>query len=289
MVTRSSFSHLRFQQGIFLSPVLFYAALAFPPGSLGTFLLAALILLLGIFPASNSYNSFYDRDLGSIGGLERPPPVEPGLLSLSLGLELVALMLALCNLGAEAALGLFVYGIISKCYSHPSIRLKAMPWVSTLVVAFFQGPWIYVLLLRLIPHRAWGTSDSLAAAATGLMIASLYPLTQVFQHDEDAGRGDLTLSRELGVRGTMLWVAVGLTVTLSLIYYVLQRQTDRSVFLVASIPAMLFYLRWFGLVMRDPAEASFRSTHLFLSLITLCTNLAFAYIYWSLWYGTFST
>ena len=34
-----------------------------------------------------------------------------------------------------------------------------------------------------------------------LMLLGSYPMTQVFQHEEDAKRGDLTLSRILGIKG----------------------------------------------------------------------------------------
>jgi 1,4-dihydroxy-2-naphthoate octaprenyltransferase len=44
-----------------------------------------------------------------------------------------------------------------------------------------------------------------AAILSALFFAGSYPLTQIYQHEEDARRGDLTLSRVLGVAGTFRW------------------------------------------------------------------------------------
>ena len=41
-----------------------------------------VVLHLLAYPASNGYNSYYDRDEGSIGGLRTPPKVSPELLHL---------------------------------------------------------------------------------------------------------------------------------------------------------------------------------------------------------------
>jgi len=46
--------------------------------------------------------------------------------------------------------------------------------------------------------------------AAGLITAFLlgvYPLTQIYQHEEDARRGDLTISRLVGIRGTFVLAA----------------------------------------------------------------------------------
>jgi 1,4-dihydroxy-2-naphthoate octaprenyltransferase len=40
------------------------------------------------------------------------------------------------------------------------------------------------------------------------LFAALYPLTQIYQFEEDARRGDRTLARTLGVRRS-LWIAIG--------------------------------------------------------------------------------
>jgi 1,4-dihydroxy-2-naphthoate octaprenyltransferase len=49
---------------------------------------------------------------------------------------------------------------------------------------------------RFTAEAAWGL------AGAGLLVGALYPLTQLFQIEEDAARGDVTAAMALGRRGT---------------------------------------------------------------------------------------
>jgi 1,4-dihydroxy-2-naphthoate octaprenyltransferase len=66
-------------------------------------LLLFLILHLLVYPASNAYNSYMDRDEGSIGGLKHPPKVTRSLFYVSLMLDLFALGLAYGFLNTQVA------------------------------------------------------------------------------------------------------------------------------------------------------------------------------------------
>lgn len=168
----------------------------------------ALILLLAIvvYPASHAFNSYYDADEGSIGGLEFPPPAPSILLPLSWILDATGLALALL-LGESATIGMLAYTAASKAYSHPYTRWKARPIWGWIVVSFFQGSWIFLV----VQGTCSGTSLWNAATAPGtgwamvlsfLLIGAGYPLTQIYQHREDRQRGDQTISLILGIRGT---------------------------------------------------------------------------------------
>nr|GFC50206.1 hypothetical protein [Tanacetum cinerariifolium] len=91
------------------------------------------ILHLLVYPASNGYNSFYDKDEGSIGGLKAPPKVTPELLHLVWLFDFLALGCSLL-LGWPFAGLVLVYLLVSKAYSYEGIRLKKYPLVSTAVV-----------------------------------------------------------------------------------------------------------------------------------------------------------
>jgi len=163
--------------------------------------LASIFAFL-VYPASHAFNTHYDRDESSIGGLRHPPPVDPLLLPVALALDFLALVL--CNtMGWPVTIAVLVYGLASKAYSHPSTRWKARPFWGWFVVSFFQGTWTFLCFGLLGPWRglplpgtAWG------AAASFFLISAAYPITQIYQHQEDARRGDQTLSRRLGVQGT---------------------------------------------------------------------------------------
>ena len=60
------------------------------------------------------------------------------------------------------------------------------------------------------PAQLFEKTNLLLALVSTLFLCGSYPLTQVYQHEEDARRGDRTLSLRLGIRGTFVFAAVGL-------------------------------------------------------------------------------
>jgi 1,4-dihydroxy-2-naphthoate octaprenyltransferase len=95
-----------------------------------------------------------------------------------------------------------IYAALGALYSHPRTRWKARPFVSWSVVMFGQGA-----LGVLAGVVATGTASITSEAAWGiggaaLLVGALYPLTQLFQTEEDAARGDVTAAMALGRRGT---------------------------------------------------------------------------------------
>ena len=193
----------------FLMPVFWFgAAFAQWPYTAGWGQLAALfaIIHLLLYPASNGYNSYHDRDEGPVGGLAAPPLPNAQLRWLVWAFDVLAVGLG-CLVGLPFAAMLLAYTLASKAYSWPGIRLKASPYWSTVFVVVFQGAFTMLMVqvgLRMPLSKMLGVENLLAAAVSSLLILGSYPLTQVYQHEEDAARGDLTISRLLGVRGTFL-------------------------------------------------------------------------------------
>src|SRR5260221_13206328 len=83
-----------------------------------------LIVHFFLYPASNGYNSYFDKDEKSIGGLRSPPPVHISLYYADLGFDIIAIILSLIKINAFFAVMIFIYGAVSKVYSHPRFRLK---------------------------------------------------------------------------------------------------------------------------------------------------------------------
>jgi len=50
--------------------------------------IAFVALHVFLYAGATAFNSYYDRDEGPVGGLERPPPVLPALLPVALGMSL---------------------------------------------------------------------------------------------------------------------------------------------------------------------------------------------------------
>ena len=176
--------------------------------SLGEALWALVIWVLFLNGGTLAINSVFDRDEGDIGYLNAPPQLPRYLLHFSLALltggQLLALMLPL---GFQIAYAIcFVMSIL---YSVPPFRFKAVAGVDWVINMWGFG--------TLTPYAAWAATGrpldlghALVLLAFCPLFAGLYPLTQLYQFDEDRRRGDRTLALILGMR-TSLIVAVACT------------------------------------------------------------------------------
>ena len=114
--------------------------------------------------------------------------------------------------GYTVGLMVLVYVLVSRAYSHPSIRLKKRPIISWLTAGFFQGAWVvWIVYIGLNGYEI--TSILKPKILLGGLLAStilwgFYPMTQIYQHEEDQKRGDITLSILLGVKSTFLFTGV---------------------------------------------------------------------------------
>jgi 4-hydroxybenzoate polyprenyltransferase len=282
---KSTLLHLRIPFSFFLLPV-FCFAWSISEASWQTSLLIFFVLHFLLYPASNGYNSYFDKDEGSIGGLKQPPKVSRELYVASLLLDLAALGLGML-IGWEFTLMLLIYGLISKAYSHPSIRLKKYPFTSWFVAGFFQGCFTFGMVW-------WGLNKPDAVSAllnievlfpallSSLLLWAAYPMTQVYQHEEDARRGDQTLSLKLGIRGTFYFTAVFFllaAVTYS-IYFSQYFHWSRSLlFLAFLLPVIFYFLFWFMKVYKDDQAADFEHTMKLNMFSALCMNIFFIMLY----------
>ncbi len=88
MFSSSTIRLLRIPFSFFLSPLFFFALSQVADIDWTRAGLIFLILHFFIYPASNGYNSYMDRDTDSIGGLEKPPPPSPDLFLTTIVLDL---------------------------------------------------------------------------------------------------------------------------------------------------------------------------------------------------------
>ena len=279
--TRSTLLHLRIPFSFFLLPVYLFALSISPSYQFLDALLVFFILHFLLYPASNGYNSYFDRDKGSIGGLEHPPPVSQQLYYVSLGLDVAAI--ALGSLISDLFAGmLLVYGLVSKAYSHPAVRLKKHPVIGWLVAGFFQG-FFTVLMVYVGINRAGAMELGqpvvwVGALLTSTMLWGSYPMTQIYQHEEDLKRGDTTLSYQLGVRGTFHFTTVMFLLTIAgfwLYYRTWFVWWEGGLFLLFLLPVLLYFIRWYQRVRADDRYANFQGTMRLNSLSGICLNAFF--------------
>ena len=282
MTIRAIWLHLRVPFSFFLLPVYWFALSQSQTPSTGRAIGVFLIIHLLLYPASNAYNSYFDKDEGSIGILESPPPVDRTLFYVAWGLDLVALV-AGAFIGWPFVAYLLIYGLISKAYSHDSIRLKKYPVVSWLVVGIFQGGFTYLMTYQALNGAPLAVLTTprllLAAILCSLNVLAMYPITQVYQHDEDARRGDLTMSRLLGIRGTFICTLVVFACSILGFYIYFEGQSPFYLLVAFLLPAILFFLNWYRLVLQDNHKANFRST----MLMTLLSGIGLNGFFLVLW------
>ncbi|HBK89828.1 MAG: UbiA family prenyltransferase [Cyclobacteriaceae bacterium] len=289
MIYKSTLLHLRIPFSFFLMPV-FLFALAISP-NLGESRLkwAFIIIHLLLYPASNGFNSYFDKDEKSIGGLKNPPPVSKELYWTSLLLDVMAIVLGFLCVSYWFSMMLLIYGLVSKAYSHPSIRLKKYPILGWLVTGVFQGFFTfcmcYIGINNYEPENLLHLRIIFPAALTTLMLWANYPMTQVYQHEEDEAHGDYTLSRRLGIRGTFIFAAVffGVTTVGFLLYFrQFQLMKYGITFLQALTPVVLYFGYWFLRVWQNPARADYGHAMRLNFISALCLNIFFVWLFLSI-------
>ena len=273
--TASAFLHLRLLFSVFLMPVFLFALSQVPQINVQNTVLTFIIWHLLVYPASNGYNSYFDKDEGSIALIETPPPVDKSLYYFSLFLDILALLLSL-NVGWILFLSVLFYGIISKMYSHPSFRFKKYPLVSFLIVFIFQGAFVYwstyASISGLDTLEGWNLNFTLAGLICSCLIGATYPLTQVYQHEEDSNRGDTTLSIVLGIRGSFYFSALLFLFSSMLLYFYwdrLEMSPNFYIFLALASPVFILFSNWFFTVYHDPSKANFKN----MSRMTLLSSI----------------
>ena len=184
--------HLRIPFSLFLMPVFWFAISQSQNPDWGITIGLFIIVHLLIYPASNAYNSYFDKDEGPIGGLENPPPVSKNLYYVSLILDLIAIVIAFFISGWILSVALVVYSSISKAYSNDKIRLKKYPILSWITVGFFQGAFMYLTVIQAVNKiplsEILQNKYLLPAILSSLNLLGFYPMTQIYQHEEGQQR-----------------------------------------------------------------------------------------------------
>jgi 1,4-dihydroxy-2-naphthoate octaprenyltransferase len=194
--------HLRLQFQLILSGIFLWAFLLAGGVPDRRALFAFLILHVLLYGGTTAYNSWYDQDEGPITGLRTPP--RAGRLCQVGGLAfMLAGALLAWRIGTAFAIVYAAIMLLSIAYSHPRIRFKNGPATSLAVVAFGQGLLGFLAgAVVAVPHGLPAPTLGLVfgGLAATLLVTGLYPLTQVFQMEEDLARGDRTFAARFGPR-----------------------------------------------------------------------------------------
>ena len=165
---------------------------------LSSYLLAMLAWVGCLNAGTLALNSAFDHDEGDIGYLDAPPPVPEHLAAVSFALLGLGQLVAVVALPIGFAVAYAICFAMSVAYSVPPVRLKAVAGADWAINIVGVGV--------LTPYAGWAASGmSMRPEGVwiligfGCLFGALYPLTQIYQFDEDTSRGDRTLARMLGV------------------------------------------------------------------------------------------
>ncbi|MBI4789650.1 MAG: UbiA family prenyltransferase [Chloroflexi bacterium] len=243
------FVHLRLGFQVFLSPIFLFGFLIAGGHINRDLVLGYLAFHVFGYGGGTAFNSYYDRDTGPIGGLEHPPPIPRGLLAFSILWQLIGFAIALAvNLSFAAIYAIMFW--MSVGYSHPRTRFKGHALAALATVAIGQGVFGYLggwACARGELVSALTLPGLLGATAATLLTVGFYPLTGIYQIEEDRARGDQTLPVWLGpaksFRFAFACLLLGGIAAIALI--VMQFQIGEALFLAVILAGLLFAVwRW---------------------------------------------
>jgi 1,4-dihydroxy-2-naphthoate octaprenyltransferase len=255
---RRAIIHLRLRFSIVLTPLFIWGVYLALPGhmSLMHVLLAYLIVHVPLYGGMNAFNSYYDRDDGPIGALLDPPPVNHTVLYVALFCKLVALVAGLLldlRFGLLVAAGI----LLSVLYSHAMFRWKERPLLAAICIFVGQGVlgvlWGWTAAQAGSPFSLatiWPSSslNALSVLCAACWTLGFYPLTGVYQIENDRKNQIQTLAVALGVGGSFVFAAavaslggLGMWVVL----FVRQDYVAMAISGLYLIGATIYTFRWY--------------------------------------------
>ncbi len=280
MITRNNLILLRFHFSLFLLPVFLFSISQVEDLNVLNAWTMFFVLHFLVYPASNGYNSYMDRDETPIGGLKNPPKGDIGLFYLTIMLDVVACVISF-YVSWETFLFILAYIFASRAYSYRGIRLKKYPFIGFFTVAFFQGAFTYLMTYYSTSNQPVLENHLCAMIASSLLIGGIYPMTQIYQHEADLKDGVVTLSYKLGYIGTFLFCSISFTLAMVFMFIHFYFKNNLNSFWaiqVLSSPVVVYFFYWFVKVYKDSSKANFENTMRLNLISSLCLNICFLYL-----------
>ena len=277
LLQRSTIQLLRFPFSYFLMPVFWFALSCEVSVSWPRAILIFVLLHFLLYPSSNGYNSFMDRDEGSIGAIEKPLLPTKQLFYVVMVMDFLAAAVSFL-ITPLFALAIFIYIVSSRLYSYRGIRLKRFAILGYITVVINQGALTFAMV-----YYGAGQSESinlpwLECAAAAFLIGGFYPVTQVYQHEADAKDGVQTISMLLGIKGTFIFCAGMYTAAFGLLFMHYSYQHKLFYFIILQcffIPVLIVFIQWLLQVWKDSKAADFKHTMKMNIVAATYTSLAF--------------
>jgi len=218
-----------------------------------------------------------DKDATPIGGLSKPLQPTKQLFKITLLMDILAIILSIF-ISIVFAAGVLIYILVSKAYSYRGVRLKKFPITGFLAVFIFQGGLIFYIIYHACSIGQTAAVPLLPSLISSLLIGALYPLTQIYQHQEDINDGVITLSYLMGKKGTFIFSMIFFLLATALLYLLFEASSNLNYFylyLLVLLPTVIFFLYWMYKVWKNDSAADFRHSLWMNILSTLCTCIFF--------------
>ena len=218
-----------------------------------------------------------DRDTDSIGGIKNPLMPTKELFYVTIVMDIIALIAsAFINVYCTICVAGFIAA--SRAYSYRGIRLKKYPIIGFLVTIIFQGAVVYFFVYFGSAIDKILSFPYLPIVASALLIGSFYPLTQIYQHEQDKADGVKTLSMLLGYNGTFIFSGFTffMAMTTLAVYFGFNLDFKNIITItIFTLPVLFYFFWWMMKVRKDKTQANFKNTMRMNVIASICTNAAF--------------
>lgn len=168
-----------------------------------------------LFGGATAYNSYWDKDEGPIGGLKNPPEMTKWMHPVSLVMMISGWVWSY-TINTPYFL---IYGLsllLFWLYSTPHARWKGDPHLSMIAIAVSTG--INSTLLGFwAADGAFSWIILFASTGAAFVLLSLYPVSQIYQQEEDQKRGDRTFFSHYGLSGVKRFFKISYPIGLSVL------------------------------------------------------------------------
>jgi 4-hydroxybenzoate polyprenyltransferase len=153
-----------------------------------------------LFGGATAYNSWWDKDKGPIGGLKSPPKMQYWMWSAAMVFQYIGLLWAI-SVGWNFAIIYALSMLFFWLYSSPITRWKGKPTLSLIAIGISTGTNSFFLGYLAAGGYPITWLEDIIAIGVACLILSLYPVSQIFQTEEDQRRGDETFAAKFGLKG----------------------------------------------------------------------------------------
>jgi 1,4-dihydroxy-2-naphthoate octaprenyltransferase len=215
------------------------------PDTIPTVIFGAFIWVILLNSGCFAYNTYYDKDEGSIVWLENPPRITKNLLLFSVVLMLLGQLLSFL-INPYFVIIYFIFFVLSISYSHPVIRFKSRPILGLLTNIIGYGV-LTVLAGWIISERISSTRIFLMLILTSLSVVLAYTLHLLRHRKEDEKRGYTTFVMVLGRDNTFMFLIISCILGFFIALYMLINGFLRPLSTIGLLPGLYIWFLLFKL------------------------------------------